>query len=221
MPDKKATYRIDENMLRQTLLGYSVEIDETKCNAIEADASALRMQKSIALPSAGVLVKFVAVPLVLILSCVLVYANMDAIQDAFTPAPEVKAAPAKQISVKHAAVKPPVIVAAKVVPPPPSENIVAAEKKENDAAEVKAPDSVKKQNNKQALPVVAAPPTDSVTSPKTEELARSNKPDTASRKSDAPVKKKKKRRRRSNGIDDLKESTLQPNSAEDDVVVPQ
>ncbi|MGZ3863437.1 MAG: hypothetical protein ACXVPN_08455 [Bacteroidia bacterium] len=220
MPDKKATYRINENMLRQTLLGYTVEVDESKCSAIEAEASALRMQKAIALPSAGVLVKFVAVPLVLILSCVLVYANMDAIQEAFTPAAEVKAAPAKKIEVKHAVVKAPVIAAAKVVPPP-AENIVVTEKKENIVAEVKAPDSAKKQNNKQALPVVAAPPTDTVSQPKTEELARSNKPDTVSHKSDAPVKKKKKRRRKSSGIDDLKESTLQPNSAEDDVVVPQ
>ncbi|MGZ3866061.1 MAG: hypothetical protein ACXVC6_02245 [Bacteroidia bacterium] len=221
MPDKKVTYRIDENMLRKTLLGYSVEVDAERCNAIEADASALRMQKSIALPSTAALIKFVAIPLVLIVSCVLVYANMDAIQDAFTPTPEVKVAPAKQISVKHAAVKPPVITAAKVVPPPQENSTVKAKKEEVAIPEFKAPDSAKKQNNKQAMPVVAAPPSDTVTQPKTEELAKSNKPDTASHKADAPVKKKKKRRRRSNGLDDLKESTLQPNSAEDDVVVPQ
>ena len=220
MPEKRATYRIDENMLRKTLLGYSVEVDATRCSAIESEASALRMQKSISLPDTRVLIKYVALPLLLIAGGIAIYANMDSIQEAFTPAPQVQNTPATKISIKHTVVKAPSIVAAKIVPPPVENEIVA--KKDLVVVANKVSDSVGKQNNKQALPVVAGPPTDTATSGKTEDLSKVSKPDTASKKTnDPPVKKKKKRRRRSNNIDDLKESTLQPNSADDDVVVPQ
>jgi hypothetical protein len=221
MPDKKATYRIDENLLRKTLLGYSVEVDAAKCSAIESEASALRMQKSIVLPDTKVLIRYVAIPLLLIVSGIILYSNKDSIQTAFTPAPEVQTTVAKKIAVVHSVVKPPVLVAAKIVPPPVVNNVVL--KKDSVIVANKTPDTAnaKKQNSKQALPVVAGPPTDTVTSPKTAELAKANKVDSASKKSDAPVKKKKKRRRKSNNIDDLKESTMQPNSADDDVVVPQ
>jgi hypothetical protein len=219
MPEKRATYRIDENLLRKTLLGYSVEVDAARCSAIENEASALRMQKSISLPDTKVLIKYVALPLLLIAGGIAIYANMDSIQEAFTPAPQIQT-PAKKISLTHTTVKTPTVVAAKIIPPPAQNDVVA--KKDSIVVTNKVPDSAKKQNNKQALPVVADPPTDTATLGKTEDLSKISKPDTASKKSnDPPVKKKKKRRHRSNNIDDLKESTLQPNSAEDDVVVPQ
>jgi hypothetical protein len=220
MPEKRATYRIDENMLRKTLLGYSVEVDADRCSAIESEASALRMQKSISLPDTKVLIKYAVLPLLLIAGGIAIYVNMDSIQEAFTPAPQVQNITATKISVKHAVVKAPRIVAAKIVPPPVQNEVVI--KKDLVVVTNKVPDSAGKQNNKQALPVVAGPPTDTATSSKIEDLSKVSKPDTASKKAnDPPVKKKKKRRHRSNNIDDLKESTLQPNSADDDVVVPQ
>ena len=222
MPEKKATYRINESMLRNTLLGYTVEVDAAECNAIEQEASTVRMQKTFVLPSAKVLIQFVAIPLVLITSCILVYSNLDSIQAAFTPIAE----PAK-VEVKQKAVVTPQPVAttpsvAVNNTPPPVVNNVAV-KQDSIVAVNKTTDSAKHQNvSKQAVPVVAGPPIDSSTSSKPVSVTKATKVDTAShRSSDPPVKKKKKKRRRSNNIDDLKESTLQPNSADDDVVVPQ
>lgn len=220
MPEKRATYCIDENMLRKTLLAYSVQVNSSACDAIEQETSALRMQKSIALPNRKQLLKYVALPLALLISIILVCVNMESIQSAFTSvqAP-VKVTPAKKIIVKHTAINPPVLTAHKTIPPP-VENVAVA-KRDTIIVSNKTPDSAKKQTTKQAMPVIAEPPTDTATG-KTEELSKTSKPDTASQKSEEPpVKKKKKRRRHSNNLDDLKESTLQPNSADDDVVVPQ
>ena len=225
MPEKRATYRINESMLRNVLLGYSVEVDASKCNAIEQEASTIRMQKAIVLPSAKVLIKFVAIPLLLLTIGILVYSNIDSIQSAFTPLPE----PVKINAVKKVSIPPPVIVKTQTTaaiintPPPPVVNNVVV-KHETNVAVTKTTDSVKQQTTKQAVPVIAGPPSDSIGSKdsKTDSVeTKTNKVDTASQKTEPPVKKKKKRRHRSNNMDDLKESTLQPNSADDDVVVPQ
>lgn len=209
MPSKKATYRIDENLLRNTLLDYTVEVDLSRCSAIEQEASAIRMQKTFTMPEKGMLVKFVAIPLLIIASGVLLYANIDSIQEAFTPTPRpepktkvVVAAPVVNTSTVAAVVKP---------VPPPVANVAAVKK---DTIVVTKAETTKEP----AKPVVAGPPTDTVI--KTESVAKNNV-DSVSQKSEAPAKKKRKRRHRSSNLDDLKESTLQPNSADDDVVVPQ
>ena len=221
MPEKKATYRINESMLRNTLLGYTVEVDAAKCSVIEQEASAIRMQKSFVMPETKVLVKFVALPLLLIGVCILVYANIDAIQSAFTPTPQPVVKTEKKI-----VATPPVVTQQTVASvnntPPPVVTYIVAKHDTVIAVTNKITDSAKQEKAKHAVPVIAGPPTDSATTNKAENLAKTNKVDTASQKSnEPPVKKKKKRRRRSNNLDDLKESTLQPNSADDDVVVPQ
>jgi len=224
MPEKRTTYRINESMLRNTLLGYSVEVDAAKCNAIEQEASTIRMQKTFVMPSAKVLIKYVAIPLLLITIGVLVYVNIDSIQSAFTPSPE----PVKIKTEKKVSVPPPVVhtqTTAVIIstPPPPVINKVVP-KHETNVVVTKTTDTVKQQTTKQAVPVIAGPPSDSIgpKNSKTDSVGtKTNKADTASQKTDQPVKKKKKKRRRGNNIDDLKESTLQPNSADDDVVVPQ
>ncbi len=220
MSEKKATYRINESMLRTTLLGYSVEVDAAKCNAIEQEASAIRMQKAFVLPEMKILVKYVAIPLAILIIGILVYSNIDSIQSSFTPAPEPIINIEKKIVVPPPVVNTQTVTVVNDIPPPVVNNIVA--KRDTKVVANKITDSTKQQTAKQAVPVIANPPIDSATLNKPENVAKTNKVDTASQKLNEPsVKKKKKRRRRSNNIDDLKESTLQPNSADDDVVVPQ
>ncbi len=222
MPEKRPTYRINESMLRNTLLGYSVEVDAAECSAIEREASAIRMQKAFVMPEMKTIVRFVLVPLLFIASGILVYSNIEFIKAAFTPAPEPVIKSEKKIIVPPPVVNTQTMAVINNVPPPVVNNIVA----KHDTvivAENKVNDSAKKQNAKQAIPVIADPPTDSATSNKAENNIKTNKTDTASQKTDEPVKKKKKKRRRRSDayIEDVKESSLKPNSADDDVVVPQ
>jgi hypothetical protein len=212
MPDKKATYRIDESLLRNTLLGYTVEVDMAHCSVIEQEASAIRMQKTFTMPDTKVLVKFVAIPVLIIASGVLLYANIDSLQEAFTPTPRPEPKAEKKVMVATPVVNTSTVNAVVKPVPPPVQNVAVVKKDTVIVA------NKNESSRETAKPVVAGPPTDTVT--KTESIAKNNV-DTVSQKSEAPVKKKKKRRRRSSNIDDLKESTLQPNSADDDVVVPQ
>lgn len=222
MPEKRPTYRIDENMLRNTLLGYTVEVDAAECNAIEQEAASIRMQKAFVMPETKTLVRFVVAPLLLIIAGILVFSNIDAIKTAFTPSPQPLQKVEKKIVVTPPVVKTQTVAAASNVPPP-AVNTVVAKRDTVTVVVNKINDSAKKQNIKQAVPVIAEPPTDSATSKKTENNIAVNKVDTTSQKTEEPVKKrKKKRRRRSDAyIEDVKESSLQPNSADDDVVVPQ
>ena len=218
MPDKKPTYRIDENMLRSTLLGYTVSVDAAECNSIEQEVSSIRMQKAFVMPSAKIMIRFVIIPLLLVSTGLLLYFNMDYIRDVFTPSPEPKIKTEEKV-----AVPPPVTntqTAAVNNVPPPVTNSVVAKPDTIVATANKNADTVKQHVSKQAVPVIAKPPVDSASGKP--DTIKTNKVDTTSqRSSDPPVKKKKKKRRRHSAIDDLKESTLQPNTADDDVVVPQ
>ncbi len=229
MPEKRPTYRINETMLRSTLLGYTVEVNAAECSAIEQEASSIRMQKAFVMPEMKTIIKFVVIPLLLITTGILVYSNIDSIRSAFTPTPQpalkvenLPAGKAGKIVSSSPVVKTQTVAVINIVPPPVVNNIIA----KSDTvivAENKVNDSAKKQNIKQAGPVIADPPTDSATLKKNENSIKTNKVDTASQKTNEPVKKKKKKRRKRSDayIEDVKESSLQPNSADDDVVVPQ
>jgi len=223
MPEKMPTYRIDESLLRSKMLGYQVEVNASRCEAIEQEIAQLKFKKTISLPNINY--RIVA-PVVLVAALLtIVFFNLDAINDLFRPSPEIKNNTSK-VSIPVS--KPTVAVNAQTTPtvavsqvptptlanlPPPVQNVMADKA---DTATSKKSDTSKQENAKKPNPVLAQPPSDSVA--KTTEV---NKQDTSVQRSGEPVKKKKKRRRRNANMDELKKSTLQSNSADDEVVVPQ
>jgi hypothetical protein len=225
MPEKKNIYRIDEQMLRNTLLGYSADFNASHCDAIEQEVASIKMQKTITLPDTRIMMRFVLLPLILLGSGVLIYVNADTIQGWFaSPLPaqaetEVQSAP------------PPAVKQEPVINnTPPPVNTTTIEKDSVIAEPVKNTVQVATKNTaspettaKKASPVVALPPTDSVAKAETkkeEVKVRDAHTDSVS-STPAPVKKKRKRRHHPNAMDELKESTLQSSSADEDVVVPQ
>ena len=219
MPDKIPTYRIDESALRSKLLGYNVEVNAAECDAIEQEVSALRFKKSISLPKINL--KIVVPVLLLAGLSVAAYFNLDSIKDLFNSVPENKI----ENKIFVPAAQPAVVtqtVAANPVPTPTVQNIVLpsdnilAKKQDSILTANKKADTIKQETDKKPNPVIAPPPSDSVA--KSDNIS---KQDTSIQKTDAPVKKKKKRRRRNANMDELKESTLQQSTADDDVVVPQ
>ncbi len=220
MLDKIPTYRIDESALRSKLLNYKVEVNATECSAIEQEVAAMRFKKTITLPKINLRV---LVPALLIVALTTVVCfNLDTIKDLFSAAPETKIENKVSLPVTQPVVTTQT-VAAIPVPTPTLENIIPAtdhalllKKQDSILAANKKADSLKLAAAKKAIPVIAPPPSDSVAKNNT-----ISKQDTAVQKTDTPVKKKKKRRRRSAALEDIKQSTLQENSADDDVVVPQ
>lgn len=226
MPERNPTYRVDESLLREKLHAYKVEIDPAKCNAIEQEVANVRYKKAVKIPEINLRV---AVPALLAIILLTVLAlNFDSITGVFAPAEESEP-PIQQNTepapVSAVPVNPPVAdtASASVSGPASTVNVAPpverpAEKKTEPALTIKETDTaVQETTAKKAAPVVAQPPTDSAA-----KAVGENAQDTAVQKTDEPVKKKKKRRRRRNrDMDELKESTLQPSSSDDEVVVPE
>lgn len=232
MPDKAPTYRINEDLLREKLLNYQVEVNASRCEAIEQEVANIRFKKTISLPKINLRI---VVPAVLIVGvAMLVIFNLDSIKDIFAPAPEIKKIEnAPPVQVNKPAEKPAMPVTApgtvavpavetptvtNTAPPPVRNNAVVSKPDTN--RDVKKNDTSVDESAKKPNPVLAQPPTD--TSIKKEDTLKAPKEDTSAlQKSEAPVKKKKKRRRRNANMEELKESTLQQGGADDDIVVPQ
>lgn len=230
MPDKVPTYRIDESLLRSKLLGYNVEFNSGNCSAIESEVSSLRLKKSIALPNINLKKALPVVAAVLVV--IIVSFNLDSISALFNPAPAVqnnlvkvskpsiqKPAEQKAAQVTQTVTASPVVNTASVAtngqvsPSPTNLN----DKSAAGLPETKKQDpTVSVELSKKASPVAAQPPLDS-SSKKNEVL----KQDSSVQNAEPAVHKKKKRKRRNANMEELKESTLQSGSADDDVVVPQ
>jgi hypothetical protein len=225
MPDKKGTYPVNESALRNALLRHTVEVNTDHCNSIEQEVAGLRMQRSIVIPDTKVLARLVLIPVIMLALGAVIFYNFNSIKELLTPS--VKAAEVKNNAVISAAPQDtksqPVSTSA--TPSQVNLNNQVAKPDTHFISSGKLSDSSLQQASRQANPVIAAPPTDSaVTAVKKEETqVAAYSVDSATLKSAShPVKKKKRRRHSSLGsIDDIRESALQPNSADDEVVVPQ
>lgn len=236
MPDKTPTYRIDENLLRNKLLGYEVELNASRCGAIEEEISAMRFKKSIELPKVNV--KILGAALLVLVFVTAVAFNFDSIKGMFssdsepgsrtvqqqeTPAvsnPGPKPAANNVVVTETVAASTPTVAAVSNGQPPvnnANQAPVQPTAKKMDAAvsdkkaDTTAGDNVNKTN---ANPVMAQPPTDSAA-----KVNADSKPDSAAPQQETP--RKKKRRHRNANMEELKQSTLESNSSDDDVVVPQ
>lgn len=225
MPDKNPIYRLDEELLRKKLLNYSVTPDPAECDAIEREVADLRIKKNISLPNVNWRKIVPAAAIVVLLA--LIGFNLQTISGWFSPAPEVKPVQEQTIvqpEEKISTPAPPATVTetasavnTNTITTMPSDNVVKQVTKQPAVETAKKTDTVVSETatTKKPAPVLAQPPSDSAV-----KKVESRNIDTAVEKREAPVKKKKRRRRNAN-IDELKESTLQPSSADDDVVVPQ
>lgn len=225
MPERMPAYRVDEARLRQKLQAYTVEVDPVKCDAIEQEAADIRYKKAIKLPG----INFrVLVPVVLAIILLTVVAlNFDSITTMFGPAeksepliqqtaePEpANTAPVSQPPADTWSTPGQSAATNSTVVSPPAEQ--PAENRTENPVTLKKPDTaVQETTAKKATPVVAQPPPDSAA------RVGENPQDTAIQKSEEPVKKKKRRKRRDRVMDELKESTLEPSSADDSVMVPE
>lgn len=228
MPDKAPTYRIDEDRLRQKLLDYQVEVNPSRCDAIEQEVANIRFKKTIVLPKVNMRIVIPAVLIVLV--TMLVIFNLDSIKDLFAPAPEVKQPeykapaevakpeekPATMPSTLPGTVAVPAVETPTIVNTPPVRSNPVVTKTNTDTELTKKSDT-SAENSKKPNPVVAQPPSDTSTK-KTDTLKEDS---TSIQKTEIPVKKKKKRRRRNANMEELKESTLQQGGNDEDIVVPQ
>lgn len=219
MPDKMPTYRVNEDLLRSKLLGYKVEVNIARCEAIEQEVANLRFKKPINLPKVNV--KIVVPALILISLTTVICFNLEAIKDIFTPAPETKkienkitppvSKPTLTVSTESVVINPaPTPTQATVQPPVQNATVSKV-----DSAAIKKTDTAKLETSKKPNPVMAQPPSDSAA-----KVNSASKQDTAVQNAE-PVKKKKRRRRGNANLDELKKSTLESNGSDDDVVVPQ
>jgi hypothetical protein len=222
MPEKIPTYNVDEALLRSKLLGHTVEVNAERCQAIEADIANLRFKKTFDIPKVNL--RIVAPAAAIILVVMLVLFNLESLSALFASAPDVKK-PEIKASVPDnkplesvtspgtqttATVSVPTPVANNVPQTPQNAVVSNADSSPSKKSENPVQDNAKKPN-----PVLAQPPSDSAA-----KISEPSKQDTSVQNAE-PVKKKKRRRRRHSDMDELKESTLQSGSADDDVVVPQ
>lgn len=226
MPERIPTYRVDERLLREKLQACKVESDPAKCELIEQEAANIRYKKAVNIPEINLRI---AVPAALAVILIVVVAlNFDSITGMFKPAEE-SAQPVQQnvepAPVTVAPVSPPVTDTASGLTPPaePSVTITSPEvkpagKKTEPPPTAKEADTAAPETTaKKGEPVIAQPPSDSAA-----RISGEGPQDTAVRKAEEPEKKKKKRRRRRNrDMEELKESTLEPSSADDSVIVPE
>lgn len=230
MPEKAPTYRIDENLLREKLSGYRVEIDPAKCSAIEEDIAHIRFQKTLQLPRVNLRL---VVPAILFVGLItLLIVNFDSITGLFTSEPEtIPAPPTTSVPDEHPAAAnatpvettnteslsaQPALTATAGIQVPAAIQKTPTVKPETLAAEKRTDTVPAESAAKKPSPVMAQPPNDSAA--KTSEM---NAGDTAVQDNAQPEKRKKRRRKRNSNMDELKESTLQPSSADDEVIVPQ
>jgi hypothetical protein len=220
MPDKK-TYKIDENALREKFTAYTVSFNADSLSFLENEVAQVKTHNPIELPETKKIVQFIGIPVAIALLGCGAYFGFNYIKNLPATAP-------KKDSI--AIVKP--IVAPKPeikqeTPPPVNTASIASTpdvKKQDTIIATIAPTvkNKEKKSTEQAKTVKK----DTTQINKTEKtkldtVEKKNKVDTASvsKSKDTLLKKKKKKRKNTlDATDDIRKS--QPNSADDDVIIP-
>jgi hypothetical protein len=220
MTDKK-TYRIDENALREKLTNYTVNFNADSFKFLEDEIAQVKTNNPIELPDTKKLVQFIGIPVAIAVLGTLVYFGVSYVKNLPASAP-------KKDTVTVTKPAEPKVEVKKEVPPPvitPSVTINTEEKKKDTViATVAQPIKVKEK--KIVSPPVQVTPvkkdsTQAVVVAKAtiDSLSKKNKPDTAAINKNNQAKKKKKKRKNSlDATEDIRQS--QPNSAEDEVIIP-
>ena len=222
MEDKKP-YRIDEVALREKFANYHVSFNSSCLEILENEVAQVKTHASLELPDTEKIIRFVAIPLVLIAFGCAAFFTYNYIKN--LPA----STPIKDTVFTKSAVKP-------KIETQPKQEIKHA---------VVAVDTIKTETSKKntVMPTVVVPQkikTSTKTTPtqrsnnqkkdtnsvskinpiQVDSIKKKNRLDTISisRNKSTPTKKKKKRRNSLDATEDIRQSV--PNSADDDVVVP-
>ena len=221
MPDKKI-YRIDENALREKLTNYSVSFNADSLRFLENEVAQVKTHNPIELPKTKKIVQFIGIPVVLAVLGCSAYFGFNYIKNLPTAAPK-----KDSITVVKPIVIPKVEVKKETPKPVNTASIVAApEVKKQDTILPVAVQSVKIKEKKSSTEQIKTVKKDTTQISKAEKtkldtLEKKNKADTSSisKNKDPLIKKKKKKRKNTlDATDDIRKS--QPNSADDDVIVP-
>jgi len=225
MTDKK-TYRIDENALREKLARYTVSFNAESFSFLETEIAQVKPHNPIELPDTKKLVQYIGLPVAIgLLGCV-AYFGFNYIKNLPPSTPK-----QDTVTVTKPIVEPKVEVEKKkeVASPVVNTNTTAVktEVKTQEVATtpITQPIRVKEKKTTPTQAVVAKKDSGQVSNVEKAKVdtvvERKNKPDTTSvskSKDTQPKKKKKKRKNTLDATEDIRDS--QPNSADDDVVIP-
>lgn len=225
MTDKK-TYRIDENALRTKLVSYTVNINANSFSFLENEVAHVKTSPPIELPDTKKLVQYIGIPVAIgVLGC-LIYFGVSYIKNLPTTPKQdttVVAKPAESKQEENKITPQPVV----------TQSIATTEEKKKDTiistttTVATPPQPIKVKEKKMvAMPAVTTTKKDSdqtstVAKTKLDTAEKKTKVDTASvnKNKDISTKKKKKKRKNSlDATDDIRQS--QPNTDEDNVVIP-
>ncbi|MHB8259147.1 MAG: hypothetical protein ACYDCN_11175 [Bacteroidia bacterium] len=227
MNDKK-TYFIDDGALRQKLLSYSVSFNPEAVAALENEISHIKTHASFELLERKTLVKFVALPLIVMSFVVVAYFGFNYIIDISKnnstkkdSTTVVKPTVEPKPEVKQEEIKTPTVTTVSITP---EVNVyeIADELLKKDIQEVKT----KTKTDPQSEKVIVHKKDTGATSTTKESVVKTDTlkkgvatTDSSDRKKDTPVKKKKKKKN-TDVTEDIRQQNQQPNATDDDVVVP-
>jgi hypothetical protein len=221
MPDKKI-YRIDENALREKLTNYSVSFNADSLRFLENEVAQVKTHNPIELPETKKIVQFIGIPVAIAVLGFAAYFGFNYIKNLPTTAPK-----KDSIAIVKPIVAPKVEVKKETPPPANTSSIVTipeAKKQDTIIATITPPikNKEKKSPADQTKPFKKdTTQVSKIEKTKLDSLDKKSKQDTSSvskNKDTSPKKKKKKRKNTLDATDDIRKS--QPNSADDDVVVP-
>jgi hypothetical protein len=225
MQDKK-TYPIDENALREKFANYNISFNSSSLDFLDDEMAQVKTHKPIELPETKNILKFIAIPVaVVVVGCVMYFGY------SYIKKTNSAATPKDTTTVVKNVVKP----KEEVVITTPSVEVantptvaVKAEIKKQVTPVTPVPQKIKNTVKTSVPEPVAVPKKDTtpittlVTIPVADTVGKKSKADMAAgkEKENTAKKKKKKRKNSLDVTDDIRQSTQKPNSADDDVVVP-
>jgi hypothetical protein len=227
MADKK-TYRIDENALREKFANYTVSFNAESLSCLETEIAQVKPHNPIELPDTKKLVQFIGIPVAIGLLGCIAYFGFNYIKNLPPSTPK-----QDTVTVTKPITEPKTEEKKEAAPPPvvnTNTTVVNAAVKQQEVVTIPVVAQPTKVKEKKIIPTQAvAVKKDSGQVSNVEKIkpdtsaVKKNKPDTiaagVSKNKDAqPKKKKKKRKNALDATEDIRES--QPNSADDDVVVP-
>ena len=227
MQDKK-TYTIDENALREKFSNYHVSFDPSSLDFLDNEIAHVKTHQPIELPEAKNIVKLIAIPVSLVvLGCIVYfgYGYVKSISPSAASTPKDTIIITKKINapIKEEHKVPDVQVST------PTVSVETETKKQVTSLTPVVPQKIKNTVKATVPEPIVVPKKDStpvsspVRTPVADTIEKKSKTDTAgtSKEKDGSTKKKKKRRKNAlDATDDIRKSTQKPNSADDDVIVP-
>ena len=222
--ENKKPYRIDESALREKFANYHVSFNASCLEILESEVAQVKTHASLELPDAKKIIRFVGIPLALIILGCAIFFTYDYVKNLPTSTPVEDTIVIKPVFEPKIETQPkqevkPAVVAVDTIK-------TETPKKDTVMPTVDIPQKTKnivKSNQPQKINALKKDTTSAITINPTQvdSVKKKNRVDTTSssnRNKNTPTKKKKKRRNSLDATEDIRQS--EPNSADDDVIVP-